>query len=221
MPFQDVLRRYREESASEREKGARFEDLIARYLMTDPAYAVQLEWARVWGEFFGRADMGGKDTGIEIVAKTKAGEYWAVQCKCYAEGHRVTKADMDTFMSASGRTFLDGGERKGFSRRFVVATTDDWTENALESAEGQTIPVSLITLGHLEAAQGDWDAIEAGAHGGGARGAVYELRPHQRRAFDAAMDYYKNHSRGKMVMACGTGKTFTSLRIAEAFMGEA
>ncbi len=220
MAFDDVLRKYCSESRTEREKGTRFEELIARYLMTDPAYAVQLEWAKVWNDFFGRQDLGGADTGIDLVARTKSGEYWAVQCKCYAEGHRVTKADMDTFMSASGRTFLDGGERKGFSRRFVVATTDDWTENALESAEGQTIPVSLITLGHLEAAQVDWDAIEAGAHGGGARGAVYELRPHQRRAFDAAMDYYKNHSRGKMVMACGTGKTFTSLRIAEAFMGE-
>ncbi|MBR4225557.1 MAG: DEAD/DEAH box helicase [Candidatus Methanomethylophilaceae archaeon] len=221
MPFQDVLRKYRTESYSEREKGARFEELIARYLMTDPAYSVQLEWVRTWNDFFGREDMGGQDTGIDLVARTKAGEYWAVQCKCYAEGHRVTKADMDTFMSASGRTFDDEGERRGFSRRLVVATTDDWTDNALESAVGQTIPVSIITLGLLEAAQVDWDAIEAGAHGDGARGTVYELRPHQQRAFDAAMEHYKGSDRGKMIMACGTGKTFTSLRIAEAFMGEA
>ncbi len=220
MPLQDVLSKYRTESRTERDKGARFEELIARYMMTDPVYSDQLEWVKLWIDFPGRTSMGGGDTGIDLVARTKGGEYWAIQCKCYEEGHYVSKADMDTFISTSGRTFLADGQEERFSFRLVFATTNNWSENAIESTVGQTIPVSIVKLSDLEAAQVDWDAIEEGEHGAKARSEIFELRPHQRKAFDAAMEHYKDHDRGKMIMACGTGKTFTSLRIAEAFMGE-
>ena len=44
-------------------------------------------------------------------------------------------------------------------------------------------------------------------------------RPHQQDAMKAAHEYYKTHNRGKMIMACGTGKTFTSLRLVEQETG--
>ncbi len=47
-----------------------------------------------------------------------------------------------------------------------------------------------------------------------------ELRDHQIKALLAAEKYFKNNDRGKMIMACGTGKTFTSLRITEKIAGK-
>ena len=220
MSFETVLDKYRTVSYSERDKGSRFEELIGRYLMTDPAYANQLDRVWTWMDFPYRNDFGGRDTGIDLVARTKTGEYWAVQCKCYSEDHSVTKGDMDTFISTSGRTFTDdGGETQAFSLRTVVATTDNWSSNALEVTRNQGIPVTIISLGMLRSAQVDWDSIEEGVHGEDARTERHHLRPHQKEAVDAAVRYYMDHDRGKMIMACGTGKTFTSLRITESLLG--
>lgn len=219
MSFNSILQKYRSDSYTERDKGARFEELISRYLMTDPAYSSTLDKVWVWSSFPSRSDFGGRDTGIDLVARTKDGEYWAVQCKCYAENHSVTKADMDTFLSTSGRMFRDAdGKEVSFSLRVIVATTDNWSFNAVEVTKGQTIPVTIIGLSILENAPVDWDEIEAGVHGKDARQNVHELREHQREALEAALNHYKDHDRGKMIMACGTGKTFTSLRIAEAIL---
>lgn len=219
MSFDSILQKYRNNSYSERDKGARFEELISRYLMTDPAYSSTLDRVWVWSSFPSRSDFGGRDTGIDMVARTKDGEYWAVQCKCYAENHSVTKADMDTFLSTSGRMFRDAdGKEVSFSLRVIVATTDNWSFNAVEVTKGQTIPVTIIGLSILENAPVDWDEIEAGVHGKDARQRIHELREHQREALEAALNHYKDHDRGKMIMACGTGKTFTSLRIAEAIL---
>ena len=219
MSFNSILQKYRSDSYSERDKGARFEELISCYLMTEPAYASTLEKVWVWSSFPSRSDFGGRDTGIDLVARTKDGEYWAVQCKCYAEDHPVTKSDMDTFLSTSGRMFRDiDGKEVSFSLRVIVATTDNWSFNAVEVTKGQTIPVTIIGLSILENAPVDWDEIEAGVHGKDARQKAHELREHQREALEAALNHYKDHDRGKMIMACGTGKTFTSLRIAEAIL---
>ena len=219
MSFQTVLQKYRIDSYSERDKGSRFEELISRYLMTDPTYASMLDRVWSWMDFAGHTELGGGDTGIDLVARTKDGEYWAIQCKCYAEDHPVTKADMDTFLSTSGRRFHDkDGKDTSFSLRVIVATTDNWSSNAIEVTKGQTIPVTIIGLNILESAPVDWDEIEAGVHGKDARHKAYELRDHQREALEAALNHYKEHDRGKMIMACGTGKTFTSLRITEAIL---
>ncbi len=219
MQFDDIIAKYRSESYSEHDKGTRFEELMARYFMTDPTYASMLEWTRSWMNFPGRIDLGRMDTGIDLVAKTKTGEYWAIQCKCYAADHRVTKADMDTFISTSGRKFRDDdGNMTVFSQRVIVATTDNWGENAIEGISGQTIPVMMIGLSMLNEAPVKWEEIEEGAHGSSARKEKYSLRPHQQDAVDKAVEHYRNNDRGKMIMACGTGKTFTSLKVMEAIL---
>ena len=45
------------------------------------------------------------------------------------------------------------------------------------------------------------------------------LRDYQHEALDAVIEGLKQHDRGKLIMACGTGKTFTALRIAEQQVG--
>ena len=219
MQFADVLRKYRSESNSERAKGTKFEELMARYFMTDPTYSTQLQWCKVWSNFPQRDEFGGIDSGIDLVALTKSGDYWAIQCKCYYKAYSVTKEDMDTFLSTSSRKFHDeSGNEVSFSLRLVVATTDNWSKNAEEVINNQIIPVTRMGLSILESAPVNWSSIEEGAHGTTARKKKYDLRPHQVIAFKKAMEHYKEHDRGKMIMACGTGKTFTSLRIAEGIV---
>ena len=46
-----------------------------------------------------------------------------------------------------------------------------------------------------------------------------QLRPHQERALEDVREGLADHDRGKLIMACGTGKTFTSLQIAEDLVG--
>ena len=214
-----VLARYRADSDNTKELGSRFEELMRRYILTDPQYSDIVEWVVLWNDFFARRDFGNQDTGIDLVAKTVDGEYWAIQCKCYAEGHQVTKSDVDTFLSISGKRFheMDGTETQ-FSARIIFTTTNSWSSHAIDSQEGQIIPVTLIGLKDLNEAQVDWGLIDDGIEGSEARLKKHELIPHQTDALDAATEYYKDNDRGKMIMACGTGKTFTSLRIAESLV---
>ncbi len=55
------------------------------YLQTDPQYASLFRYVWLWSEFPGKLDLGGGDTGIDLVALTWGGDYWAIQCKCYQE----------------------------------------------------------------------------------------------------------------------------------------
>ncbi|MCQ2053340.1 MAG: DEAD/DEAH box helicase family protein, partial [archaeon] len=219
MSFRDILNKYRAESVSEREKGTKFEELMTRYFMTDPEYNTKLKWVKLWSDFPYKNEFGCVDIGIDLVAKTKNDEYWAIQCKCYAEDHYVSKKDIDTFLSTSGKKFHDeGGKDTIFSSRVIVATTNNWSSNADEVMIGQSIPVTRINLNYLEKSRVDWDEIEAGAHGNRALKPVYKLRKYQEVIYDKAILHYKTEDRGCMIMACGTGKTFTSLRIAEGLI---
>ena len=103
LPFHKVLNKYRQESFSERDKGNRFERLIQAYLKTDPRYTSMLSEVWLWNEFPFSSEFGGKDLGIDLVAKTADGDYWAIQCKCYAEDSIIDKKSVDTFLSTSSK----------------------------------------------------------------------------------------------------------------------
>lgn len=218
--FSDIIEKYRSESESRADQGTKFEEIIARYLMTDPVYANQLQWAKLWIDFSRDEGLRLHDVGIDIVAKTKFGEYWAIQCKCYASDSYVSKDDIDSFISASGRSYDGESGKIRFSNRIVIATTLNWSQHALNMQENQEIPVTLVGYTVLEESDVDWNLLEKGTHGASARHEPYELRDHQKAVLKDALEYYKDHDRGNMVMACGTGKTFTSLRIAEKMTGE-
>ncbi|MCX6729192.1 MAG: DEAD/DEAH box helicase family protein, partial [Candidatus Saccharibacteria bacterium] len=213
--FNSVLKKYRKISFSERDKGDRFERLIQAYLYTDPKYT-HLTKIWLWSEFPYRKDFGGHDVGIDLVAQTAEGEYWAIQCKCYREDSRISKEEVDTFLSTSGRSFEDKkGIRTKFSSRLWVSTTNSWSSKANETLQNQDPPVTRINLTDLEEAPVEWNKIDEGIFGEKARTAKKELRSHQKDALQKTLAYFKQDNRGKLIMACGTGKTFTSLRIAE------
>lgn len=215
MTFIELLSKYRAESQTEREKGTRFERLMKAYLMTDPKYSAQVRSVWLWNEFPARSELGDVDTGIDLVAETYTGDFWAVQCKCYDFATTIDKPQVDTFISTSGRKFHFAGKQTAFALRIWISTTDKWTTNAENTLIGQTPEVTRINIHDLSEAPVDWDKLEQGMHGDSARTAKYELLDHQVVAFHKVHEYFKHRERGKLIMACGTGKTFTALRIAE------
>ena len=215
--FQKILDTFRKISFSERDKGDRFERLIQAYLKTDPRYEPKFSNVWLWNEFPSKKDFGGKDTGIDIVAKTYEGDYWAVQCKFFLEDAIIDKPAVDSFLSLSSKKFMDNLTLKnvGFSHRLWISTTNHWGTNAEEAIRNQNPPVSRINLYELEESPVDWAKLEKGLYGESSR--IEKKKPflHQIKAIEDAHEYFKKAERGKLIMACGTGKTFRSLRIAE------
>jgi predicted helicase len=215
MSFQKILDKYRKFAASHAEKGARFERLMQAYLRTDPQYA-HLKQVWLWDAFPFKTDLGTSDMGIDLVAVTDTGDFWAIQCKCYAPTSTMDKATVDSFLATSSRTFRDEtGKTIAFAQRLWISTSNKWGPNAFEALKNQNPPVARINVGNLQQAPVDWMLLENGIHGQAARLPQKRLFPHQNMALNKTHTYFKTHSRGKLIMACGTGKTFTSLRIAE------
>lgn len=213
--LQGLLAQFRDMTLTERDKGTSFENLMVQYFKTEPFYKEQ--YADVlsysdWVDQYG-ADLAittKKDTGIDLVVVTTDGEFHAIQCKNYSPDHAISKKDIDSFFTASGKSY--------FSHRIIVATTDKWTGNAQDSLENQTPPVSRIDLHNLENSVIDWTQYREDAKP--VLKAQKQLREHQTSALSSTVKGLATADRGKLIMACGTGKTFTSLKIAETMAGK-
>lgn len=220
MTFKEVLNKFRKESFSEREKGYKFEKLIKAWFKTDSRYSNKLSEVWLWEEFPAKKDFGGKDLGIDLVAKTDIGDYWAIQCKCYDEKAVINKEDVDSFLATSSRTFIDPYtfQTTVFRERIWVSTTNHWGANAEESIQNQNPKVTRIGLIELETSPVDWEKLLEGKKGEDAKLEGKQLMEHQLTAISKASEYYKDHDRGKLIMACGTGKTYTSLKMMETLL---
>ena len=215
----DILQEIRLKSMTEREKGTDFERLMKLWFLTDPRYS-DLEKVWLWEEFPCRKDFGGKDLGIDIVARTEYGDYWAIQCKCYAEDAQIDKGAVDSFLANASRTFTDPEtfQTKEFSNLIWVQTTRKrWGVNAEAAIQGLSKPFNRISLYDLEISVVDWDKLKKGLYGDKAKLPGKQPRPHQLIAMSKAYEYFvtQGHDRGKLIMACGTGKTYTALKIME------
>ncbi|HPQ72225.1 MAG TPA: DEAD/DEAH box helicase family protein [bacterium] len=216
MLFDEILTKYRKIAFSERDKGARFERLMRLYLMTDKLYANYFTNVWLWSDFPFRKDFGGKDTGIDMVAKDKVGDYTAIQCKCYAEDATIDKAAVDSFLATSGKSFRDESLKSvRFAHRLWISTTNNWNKEAENTIRNQHPPVFRISLTDLRQAPVKWEKLEEGLSGKQSLLPKKVLRDHQKTALENAHEHFKAENRGKMIMACGTGKTFTALKIAE------
>lgn len=215
----DILQEIRLKAMTEREKGTDFERLMKLWFMTDPRYS-ELEKVWLWEEFPGRKDFGGKDLGIDLVARTEYGDYWAIQCKCYAEDTQIDKKAVDSFLSNASRTFTEEEtfQTKEFSNLVWVQTNNKrWGSNAEEAIQGLSKPFNRISLYDLEISVVDWDELKKGNKGDKAKLPGKQPRKHQLVAMSKAYEHFvtKGNERGKLIMACGTGKTYTSLKIME------
>lgn len=210
--FFDLINTYRTTAQSEREKGTYFELLCIKYFQNEPFYADLFAAVQTYTEWAKEQGLSGKDTGIDLVATTKDGEFHAIQCKLYDADRTVSKKEIDSFLSAASKTY--------FARRIIVSTTHAWSDNALATLENQDPVVTKIDLETLEQSAIDWSLFAE------KKEVVFkpkkELRDHQKAALVnvKAGLYDQKLERGKLIMACGTGKTFTSLKIAEECAGK-
>ena len=202
----DLLVEYERIAPDQRTKGLYFERLTREFLATDPVYAAQYDEVWLWQDWPGRE--GKTDTGIDLVARERyTGELCAIQCKFFSPTHYLTKEDIDSFFTASGK--------HPFTSRIIVSTTNKWSKHATDALLDQQIHTTRIGINELEESGIDWSKYRFTDPSTLEPAEPKKLRTHQIEALGAVIQGFDEHDRGKLIMACGTGKTFTSLRIAE------
>lgn len=209
----DLLEQYNDLIINQRDKGTSFEKLMKSFLETEPLYLDQYKKVYMWSEFPHKVNA--QDHGIDLVAEGHDGEFTAIQCKFYAPTYLVQKGDIDSFFTESGKTFQVEGKRKSFVQRIIISTSDRWSEPAEKALESQTIPVIRFGVGQLEQSAIDWSKFSLNKPDQLIKKEKKKPRAHQVEAIDKVMKGFERHNRGKLIMACGTGKTFTALKLAE------
>ena len=212
--LESILAHYREAALSNRGLGDSFERLVAKYLLTDPQYADRLSDVWLWSEWPDRWNV---DVGIDLVARERGtGDYWAIQCKFFDPAAYIQKVDIDSFFTASGKKFGTKDGQRQFSHRMIISTTDRWSKHAEEALADQVMPVSRLWFKDLASSPVDWSKLDIDHPGELKLLKQKTAREHQVESIELSQEGFKTSDRGKLIMACGTGKTFTSLRLAEA-----
>ena len=193
-----ILERIRTESRDASEKGRWFEQLFIRIALQQPEFEIDEIWRWPdWPEREALTGLDGRDIGIDLIARRTTGEWIAIQCKCYDDRHTLWKGEIDKF--------LGGSQQPIFSLRWIVATCR-WgpiAERAIQSAHPQVRQIDFRQLLDIQVEEHHAERL------------IQDPWPLQAEAIEDAVTGLANHERGRLVMACGTGKTFTSLRIAE------
>lgn len=201
-----ILDQFREAATSSRDLGDRFERLICRYLELDPLYSERFSRVWMWNEFPLKGNVG--DVGIDIVAQERAtGDHCAIQCKFFLPEHTLSKEDIDSFFTAAGKSL--------FTSCMIVSTTDKWGKNAEHALANQSKPVTRLRVQDLDSSPIDWSKFDLRRPQDLAVRKRKTPRDHQKEALKDVVEGLAKADRGKLIMACGTGKTFTSLCIAE------
>ena len=218
--FSEVLDQLRENQPKAK-YGIAFEKLMVNYFKTDPTLKAQFDEVYRWTDWCYNG--GTADTGIDLVAhRVDDGTWMAIQCKFYASNARIQKAHLDSFFEASGHSFETENGSEYFGSRMIISTTDHWSSHAEAALANQMIPTSRIGISTIAESPINWDVAFPGSEVQDkniqinlSQRKTFEPRPHQQTAIDKAIEGFKTHERGKLIMACGTGKTFTALRLAE------
>lgn len=199
-----VLDRIIGDSVDVRQQGTRWERVVRHFFRHDPAWSDRFEHVWLWDDAPEELTQGQPDTGIDLVARDLDGEYWAFQAKCYSK--QLTDKDVSTFFMAA---LADDRYR-----HFVIADTAPSVSHNLEKyiELHSDRDIVRVDLEWIRESNIDWSPFTGDA--GDAR-TVFEPRDYQREAIDAIKKELLDHDRALAVMACGTGKTLTSLRLAE------
>ena len=211
--FHTVLDYICQNANSQFGKGRLFERLIQKYFTEDPFYKKRFSEVYLWSEWAElRPEFDGVDIGIDLVAEERDGGFCAIQCKCYAENTRVSKGDLDKFIFASAR--------QPYTSRIFVDTGSDWSPNLRRALDGVEPACQRISAADLASRPVKWPDLSLEAPDQlDYQQVQFDLRKHQKEAFNDVVNGFKDADRGKLIMACGTGKTFTALRIAEEIAG--
>ena len=202
----DALTDMRARAANDSELGERFEAAARYFLKNDPFYRSRFTEVWPWKD---APQCDGHDYGIDIVARDEDGSFWAIQCKCWDENSTLTEKALGTFYSAA--------DPSRYAHLMIISTTERYSSNLNKVAE-QRNTVRLSTAAMHESGL-DWQPFIDNRPAAAAR-VFLEPLPHQRTAIADCLNWFeKGIKRGQLVMACGTGKTLTALRLAEEQLG--
>lgn len=207
--FKELLQQIDDNVNVQRNRGTAFEKMVVSYFKNEPTY--KNKYSDVWmlNEVPEEYHVSRKDTGVDIVARDKAtGKLTAIQAKYYKD--KVGKDTINSFIAEAGKDYYADG--------IIVSTTDKWNKNAEQALEGLSKPITRIGLSQLQNADVNWELFDFEHESKDLGKEAKKLRDYQIEAIEKSLAYFKEHDRGKLIMAPGTGKTFTSLKIAEALM---
>ena len=218
--FGDVLSEIRS-SQNTVEIGDKFERLVKNYFKTDPLRAKDFREVWLWKENAcpgkdalekaSKKRAPKKDHGIDLVARRFDGTLCAVQCKCYERSRKLAEKDVSNFLALASAI---SGVKRIFDSSIFVWTGHDITPGAALLLEGHGCEV--LDYHKLKKSSVDWPSLMGGKP---KRLDKFKLRPHQKLAVDKVASGFLKSDRGKLVMACGTGKTFVTLKVAERQAG--
>lgn len=207
--FDELIAQVNDKVKEKRDRGTAFEKIVVAYLKNEPTY--HNKFSHVWtlNEVPDEFGISKKDTGVDIVAQDRiTGGLTAVQAKFYKG--KVSKETINSFIAEYSKNYYEAG--------ILVSTTDQWNKNAERALEGLSKPMTRVGLSQLEHANVDWELFSFDQSNDHLRKQPKHLWDYQEEAVNKSLTYFKQHDRGKLIMAPGTGKTFTSLKIAEALM---
>ena len=209
MSFDSLVQQINELAETQRDRGTYFEYLARAYFQNEPTY--QNEFKNIWmladvPEEYGIPKT---DIGVDLVAETFTGELVAIQAKFYDRA--IQKSNIDSFLSELGKDYYKSG--------IIVASTDKWGKNA-EKALADRSDVVRIGLSDLRNSRIDWDKFSFERPDEVTVKDKKKPRYYQKEVIEKALAYFKENDRGQLIMAPGTGKTFTSLKVAEAMAKE-
>lgn len=186
-------------------KGKLFEFYCKWFLENDPSYSTILKKVWLWKDW---PENWGRDKGIDLIAEDYSGKIWAIQAKAYNPDYYVTKEDIDTFLSESGR--------KQIYYRLLIATTNNIGHNANEVIDAQEKLVGKCLLEYLDSSSIDWpDDITNLDNYKKEKKEIKSPKFHQVEAIQSILSSFEKNSIGQVHMACGTGKTLVGLWVAE------
>ncbi|MCC4352493.1 DEAD/DEAH box helicase family protein [Limosilactobacillus reuteri] len=207
--FNELIKQVNDHIKGTRDRGTAFEEIVVAYLKNEPTYHNKFSHVWMLNEVPDELGIPKKDTGVDIVAQDRiTGGLTAVQAKFYTG--KVGKDTINSFIAEFSKNYYEAG--------ILVSTTDQWNRNAEQALEKLSKPMTRIGLSQLEHASINWQLFDFDQPNDHLRQKPKELRDYQQEAIDKSLSYFKQHDRGKLIMAPGTGKTFTSLKIAEALM---
>ncbi|MBR2159336.1 MAG: DEAD/DEAH box helicase, partial [Campylobacter sp.] len=207
MEFKDLLAKFRAESKDERTKGTKFELFCVKFLREYELYKKEFEKVDIWDNW----GFGESDSGIDIVAKTHNGEYVAIQCKCYDENTKLDLKQLSTFFITKDRTFNLQSTPIQFTQYMLIDTADDITAKVSNFIEDTNIPFTRLDYDSIAQANINWAIFDE-------KGEIEfydkkQLRNHQKEAIEAIKKEFEINDRTKLIMACGTGKSLTGIRL--------
>ncbi|KAF0497293.1 N-6 DNA methylase [Pediococcus acidilactici] len=205
--FNDLIKQINQAAGDvQRERGTLFEKLVLAYLKHEPTYKALYQNVWLLSDVPDDYGISKKDTGVDLVAEQKNGDLVAIQAKFYT--HKVGKDSINSFVAELGKSYYQHG--------LIVSTVDEWNINARETIEQNEKGIEIIGLSDLRNSQIDWSQFNFERPEKVTIKKPKQLRDYQQTAKENALNHFKEHDRGQLIMAPGTGKTFTSLKIAEA-----